>query len=96
MNHDATRSSLCGHSLSSTDGDNRADWLGHRRHVNKARLHCRLNRFLPTPEIISLKDSLVGGTVVAEAPLAATGVLANGGWLGASLGPCRLMTFRFF
>jgi hypothetical protein len=32
----------------------------------------------------------------AEPPLAAAGVLANGGWLGASLGPCRLMTFRFF
>jgi glyoxylase-like metal-dependent hydrolase (beta-lactamase superfamily II) len=33
---------------------------------------------------------------VAEPPLAAAGVLANGGWLGASLGPCRLVTFRFF
>jgi hypothetical protein len=38
----------------------------------------------------------VSGTVVAEPPLAAAGVLANCGWLGASLGPCRLVTFRLF
>jgi hypothetical protein len=43
-----------------------------------------------------MKDNLVSGTVVAEPPLVAAGVLANGGWLGASLGPCRLMTFRLF
>jgi hypothetical protein len=43
-----------------------------------------------------MKDNLVSGTVVAEPPLAAAGVLANGGWSGASLGPCRLMTFAFF
>jgi hypothetical protein len=68
-----------GHSLSSTNGDNRADWPGHRRPVDKARRQCGLNRFLPTPEIISMKDNLVSGTVVAEPPLAATGVLSNGG-----------------
>jgi hypothetical protein len=48
--------------------------------VDKTRLQFRLNRLLLTPEIISMKDNLVSGTVVAEAPLAATGVLANGGW----------------
>jgi hypothetical protein len=48
--------------------------------VDKARLQFRLNRLLLTPEIISMKDNLVSGPVVAEAPLAATGVLANGGW----------------
>ena len=47
---------------------------------DKARLQFRLNRFLLTPEIISMKDNLVSETVVAEPPLAATGVLANGGW----------------
>jgi hypothetical protein len=59
-------------------------------------LQCRLNRLLLTPEIISMKDNLVSGTVVAEPPLAATAVLANGGWLAATLGPCRLMPFRLF
>jgi hypothetical protein len=43
-----------------------------------------------------VKDNLVSGTVVAELPLAAAGVLANGGWLAATLGPSRLMTFRRF
>jgi len=38
-----------------------------------------------------MKDNLVSGTGVAAA-----GVLANGSWLDASLGPCRLMAFRFF
>jgi hypothetical protein len=38
-----------------------------------------------------MKDSLVSGTGVSGA-----GVLANGGWLGARLGPCRLVTFRLF
>jgi len=84
------------HSPLSTNGDNRGDWPGHRRHVGKARLQCRLNRLFFTPEIISVKDNLVSGTGVAEPPLAAAGVPANGGWLGTSLGPCRLMTFRFF
>jgi len=37
-----------------------------------------------------MKDNLVSETVVAEPPLAATGVLANG------LGPRRLMPFRLF
>ena len=49
-----------------------------------------MNRLLLTPEIISMKDNLVSETVVAEPPLAATGVLANG------LGPCGLMPFRLF
>jgi hypothetical protein len=48
--------------------------------VDKARLQFSLNRLLLIPEIISMKDNLVSGTVVAEPPLAATGVLANGGW----------------
>ena len=43
-----------------------------------------------------MKDNLVSGTVVAEPPPAAAGALANGGWLDASLGPCRLVTFRLF
>jgi hypothetical protein len=43
-----------------------------------------------------MKDNLVSGTVAAEPPPAAAGVLANGGWLDASLGPCRLVTFRLF
>ena len=60
------------------------------------KLQCRLNRLLFTPAIISMKDNLVSGTVVAEPPPAAAGVLANGGWLDASLGPCRLVTFRLF
>jgi hypothetical protein len=39
----------------------------------------RLNKFLASrPDIISTKDNLVGGTVVAELPLAAAGVLTNG------------------
>jgi hypothetical protein len=55
-----------------------------------------LNKFLASrPEIISMKDNLVDGTVVAELPFAAVGVIANDGWLAATLGPCRLMTFRF-
>jgi hypothetical protein len=45
------------------------------------RLQCRFKRFLTSrPEIISVKDNLVSGTVVAEPPLAATAVLANGFW----------------
>ena len=48
--------------------------------VDKARLQFSLNRLLLIPEIISMKDNLDSGTVVAEPPLAATGVLANGGW----------------
>jgi hypothetical protein len=43
-----------------------------------------------------MKDNLVSGTVVAEPPPATAGVLANGGWLDASLGPCPLVTFRLF
>ena len=40
-----------------------------------------LNSFLTTcPEIMSVKDNLVSGTVVAELPLAAAGVLADGCW----------------
>ena len=62
----------------------------------QARLQCRLNRFLTCPETISVKDNLVSGTVVAELPLAAAKVLANGGWLAATLGPSRLITFRRF
>jgi hypothetical protein len=48
--------------------------------VDKARLQFSLNRLLLIPEIISMKDNLDSGTVVSEPPLAATGVLANGGW----------------
>jgi hypothetical protein len=43
-----------------------------------------------------VKDNLVSGTVVAELPLAATGVLANGFWSVGIFVPCRLMTFRLF
>jgi hypothetical protein len=43
-----------------------------------------------------MNDNLVSGTVVSELPLATAGVLANGGWLAATLGSCRLMTFRLF
>jgi hypothetical protein len=44
-------------------------------------LQCRLNKFLTScPEIISVKDNLVSGRGVAELPLAATAVLANGFW----------------
>ena len=40
----------------------------------------RLNRFLTScPEIISVKDNRVSGTVVAELPLATVGMLLNGG-----------------
>src|ERR1700676_588760 len=61
------------------------------------RLQCRLKRFLTSrPEIISVKDNLVSGAVVAELPLAATGGLANGFWSVGILVPCRLMTFRLF
>jgi hypothetical protein len=50
------------------------------RHLDKERPHFRLNRFLTScPEIISVKDNRVSGTVVAELPLATAGVLANGG-----------------
>jgi hypothetical protein len=53
--------------------------------------------FLPSClEIKSMKDNLVSGAVVAELPLATAGVLANRGWLVATLAPCRLMSFRFF
>src|SRR5216683_2817342 len=69
--------------------------ISHRQYyVDK--LQCRLNRLLFTPAIISMKDNLVSGTVVAEPPPAAAGVLADGGWLDASLGPCRLVSFRRF
>lgn len=40
----------------------------------------RLNRFLTScPEIISVKDNRVSGTVVTELPFATAGVLTNGG-----------------
>jgi hypothetical protein len=56
-----------------------------------ARPQCRLNRLLTSrPEMISANDNLVSGTVVA----ATVRVLANVGCLSATLGPCRLMTFR--
>jgi hypothetical protein len=67
------------------------DWPGPRTTVRRQR---RLNRFLTScPESISVKDSLVSGMAVAGLPLAATGVFANGFWLAATLGVCRLMTF---
>jgi hypothetical protein len=43
-----------------------------------------------------MKDNLVSGTVVAELILATAGGLANGGWLAATFGLCRLIAFRFF
>ena len=44
-------------------------------------LQRRWNRFFTScPEMISRKDTLVGGRVVGGLPLAAAGVLANGGW----------------
>jgi hypothetical protein len=46
--------------------------------------------------MISEKDNLVSGTVAAELPLATAEVLANGGWVAAILGPCRLTIFRLF
>ena len=46
--------------------------------------------------MISAKDSLVGWTVVPALPPATAGVPANAGWSGATLGGCRLTTFRFF
>jgi hypothetical protein len=82
--------------LSNTNGDNRPDWPGHRRHFYKARLQRGLNRFLLTAEITSMKDNLVSETVVAKPPLEPTGVLANGGRKAVSLGPCRLIPFRLF
>ena len=67
------------------------------RTVDKASPQFRLNMFLPSClEIKSMKDNLVSGAVVAELPLATAGVLANRGWLVATLAPCRLMSFRFF
>ena len=43
-------------------------------------LQFRLNRFLTScPEIISVKDNRVSGTVFAELPSATAGVLTNGG-----------------
>src|ERR1700737_4211140 len=73
------------------------DWPGHRQHVDKAMLQRRLNRFFTScPEITSIKDILVGGKVVGGLPFAAAGGLANGGWEAATLGPCRLMSFRRF
>jgi hypothetical protein len=46
--------------------------------------------------MISVKDNLVSWTVVPEVPLATAGLIANAGWSGATLGGCRLTTFRFF
>jgi hypothetical protein len=46
--------------------------------------------------MISAKDNLVSWSVVTELLLATAGVLANAGWWGATLGSCRVMTFRFF
>jgi hypothetical protein len=44
-----------------------------------------LNKFLASrPEIISMKDNLVAGTVAAELPFAAIGVITNVGWLAQS------------
>ena len=55
----------------------------------------RLNRFLTSrPEMISVKDNLASWTV--EVPLATAGLIANAGWPGATLGGCRLTTFRLF
>jgi hypothetical protein len=38
-----------------------------------------MNRLLFIPAIISMKDNLVSGTMVAEPPPVAAGMLANGG-----------------
>jgi hypothetical protein len=40
--------------------------------LKRTRLQRRLNSLLPTPETISSKDNLVGGTVGAEPLVAAT------------------------
>jgi hypothetical protein len=49
-------------------------------HDRSTRPQFRLNRFLTScPEIISVKDNRVSGTVVAELPLATVGMLLNGG-----------------
>ena len=84
-----------GHSFSSTNGGNRAIGLAIGWHVDKPGPQRRLNRFLPTPEIVSMKDNLVGGPVVVELPLATAGALANC-LLAATLGSCGLMTFPLF
>jgi hypothetical protein len=46
--------------------------------------------------MIFAKDNLVGWAVVAELPLATAGVFAIASWEGATLGACRLTTFRSF
>jgi hypothetical protein len=50
------------------------------RVIDEARFQRRLNKFFLTPDIISMKDNFVSGTVVTEPPLATTGVLTDGGW----------------
>jgi hypothetical protein len=61
------------------------DWPADRQLIDQARLQCRLKKFLTSrPEMISAKDNLVGGMVVAALRLATAGVLANGGWSTAT------------
>jgi hypothetical protein len=64
---------------------------------NWSKFQWRLIRFFTSrPEMISAKDNLVSGAIVADPPVASTGVLDKGGWLVATLFGCRLTTFRFF
>jgi hypothetical protein len=61
-------------------GDNHGGDLATKDTSTEERPHFRLNRFLTScPEIISVKDNRVSGTVGAALPLATAGVLANGG-----------------
>jgi hypothetical protein len=56
----------------------------------------RLNKlFTSCPEMISAKDNLVGGAVVAGLPDDPAAALAEAVCLSATLGPCRPITFRF-
>lgn len=63
--------------------------------LESANAQLRLNRFLRSLEMRSVKDSLTGGALVAGLRLVGAGLLANCDRSGANPGIWRLACFRF-